>query len=127
MGGFESFFKDNAKLRKSAFVCVSDRFKDENGESMKWEIHSVSAAYDRALRAIEPKDYENYVARLCAACVSFPNLNDTALQASYGVMGDARLLKEMLLPGEYALLVKKVKEINGFDKSFDELVKEAKN
>lgn len=127
MGGFERFFKDRAEEAKSELICISDRFKDENGEALKWEIKAVSAAYDRALRGIEPKDYEGYVSRLCAACVINPNLNDTALQASYGVMGDARLLKEMLLPGEYALLVKKVKEINGFDKSFDELVKEAKN
>ncbi len=124
---FESFFRDNAEIKKEVEVCISDRFKDENGDICKWKIHSINAAYDRALRSIEPRDAESYVGRLCAACVSYPNLNDAALQESYGVMGSERLLREMLLPGEYAALIKKVKEINGFDKSFDELVKEAKN
>lgn len=107
MGGFESFFRDNAETKRTAFVYVSDRFKDDEGKVLEWEIHSISAAFDRSLRGIEPKDSESYVGRLCAACVSFPNLNDTALQASYGVMGADRLLREMLLPGEYALLIKK--------------------
>ena len=68
-----------------------------------------------------------YGAKLAAATVVFPDLNDARLQDSYGVMGSDRLLREMLRAGEYQRLLKIVKEINGFGEVTDELVDEAKN
>ena len=64
---------------------------------------------------------------MATRCVVFPNLNDKDLQDSYGVMGAEKLLKEMLKPGEYQDLIKKIQEVNGFNVSMDELVEEAKN
>ena len=97
MGGFESFFKESAESSGTVKHVISERFRNKDGEPEKWELRSISAAYDRALRAMEPKDTESYLARLAAACVVYPNLNDAQLQGSYGVMGADRVLREMLL------------------------------
>ncbi len=42
-------------------------------------------------------------------------------------MGSDKLLKKMLRPGEYALYLKKVQEINGFDTTVEETAEQAKN
>ena len=127
MGAFESFFRNEAERAEPEKIVISERFKDKDGKAEEWEIRAINAAFDRGLRMAEPKDSESYLARLCTACVIYPNLNDAALQSSYGVMGAERLLREMLMPGEYAYLIKCVKRINGFDKDFGGLIKEAKN
>ncbi len=57
----------------------------------------------------------------------YPDLKSTELQDAYGVMNEAELLKEMLLPGEYTRLVLEVTKINDFDTDLNKLVDEAKN
>jgi len=43
------------------------------------------------------------------------------------VMGADLLVKKMLTAGEYAALMEKVQEVNGFDKDMAELIDDAKN
>ena len=60
-------------------------------------------------------DTSEYQAKLMAAAVVTPNLNDAELQDSYGVMSAEELLKEMLDDaGEYTELAVKVQQISGF-------------
>ena len=54
-------------------------------------------------------------------------MKNAQLQDAYGVMGEAELLKEMLLSGEYTRLVLEVTKINGFDADLGKMVEEAKN
>ena len=67
------------------------------------------------------------MAKLVVASVVFPDLKDAELQKSYGVLGADQLLRKMLLPGEYATLLQKVQEVNGFDRDVNELAEEVKN
>ena len=76
---------------------------------------------------MEKTDFALYTGKLVVACVVYPDLNDAALQDSYGAMGADTLVKKMLTAGEYAALLEKVQEINGYDKDMSELVDEAKN
>ncbi|EQG32401.1 phage XkdN-like family protein [Clostridioides difficile DA00129] len=59
--------------------------------------------------------------------IVFPDLHDAELQNSYGVMGAEELLTTMLTPGEYTDLSSEVGEVNGFDRTFEDKVEEAKN
>lgn len=142
MSNLQAFFAQNVEKAEIVERVVSTRFKDENGNPIKWKIGPVTADEDAALRKSATKrvqvpgkknlyqpetDYELYVLKLATACVKFPDLNNVELQNSYGVMGAENLLKKMLLPGEYAELTKIVQEVNGFDIPMDELVEEAKN
>ena len=105
----------------------------------EWIIAPISASKDEIIRkactkkvirdgqfAIET-DFDKYLGLLAAECTVFPKLNAAELLDSYGVKSPDHLLKEMLLPGEYADYLKLVQSICGFDKLLDEKVEEAKN
>ncbi len=57
----------------------------------------------------------------------FPDLNDSELQRAYGVIGASKLLKKMLLVGEFATLSAKVQKISGIDTDINDEIEEAKN
>lgn len=127
---------------ESRKVAVSKRFLDENGKPVEWELKAITSGQDEAIRKsctkkipvngrsghyTQETDFDKYLAAMTAACITYPNLNDKQLQDGYGVMGAAELLKVMLLPGEYAELLKQVQTLNGYDTTMNELVDEAKN
>lgn len=132
-------FLNPVKEENIKFV-VSNRFVDDTGKPIEWEIKSINSEVDEALRKAciikkpykkgaesHETDVEKYMAMLAAKCTVFPNLLDKELQDAYNVMGAEKLLKVMLKPGEYAGYIQKIQEINGFNQSMDELIDEAKN
>lgn len=142
MGNLSAFLAQNAIKVKNVKYAASNRFVNDDGTPVEWEIRCVSSTEDEDLRRDCTKrvrvpgkknqftnetDYNLYLGKLAAACTVFPNLNDAELQTNYGVMGADALLKTMLLPGEYANYLAKIQEVNGFDIDFDEVVEEAKN
>ncbi|MGG0718675.1 phage portal protein [Robertmurraya massiliosenegalensis] len=142
MSNLSAFLSQNAVKVENVKHVASKRFVDENKKPMKWEICGITSEEDEALRkactrrvpvpgkrnAYTPEtDLNAYLGKLAARCTVFPNLNDSELQNSYGVMGSDALLKTMLTPGEYADYLAKVQEVNGFEVSMEDLVDEAKN
>ncbi|CAI6087172.1 phage tail assembly chaperone [Cohnella sp. JJ-181] len=134
------FFAENVAQADEVEVVVSDRYKDKDGKTLAWCLRAISEDENDELRNAATKrvkgkngvqvpetDYAAYLGRLIAACVIYPNLNDTALQTSYGVKGAPALVRKMLLSGEYATLAAKVQEINGFDRDLSEMADEVKN
>ncbi|MDR1693278.1 MAG: phage portal protein [Oscillospiraceae bacterium] len=128
---------------EAAEVVVSKRFVNpETGEPELWKIKPITAKQHSALRRAcmtsEPVpggkkgqytqqlDSSAYQAKMCAACTLYPDLNNTELQNSYGVMGAEALIATMLTPGEFEDYSTKVLEFNGFSTK-NELVEEAKN
>lgn len=122
-------------------AVVSRRFTDGDGNPVEWEIRTITAEEDEALRRSCMKrvpagsrkgqfvmdfDYNRYAGLLAAACTVFPDLNSQALQEGYHVLGADQLLKAMLKPGEYMDYLNRVQEVNGFHVSMGELVDEAK-
>lgn len=141
MGELSAFLMSNADRVENVQFVASERFSDEDGP-IRWEIRCVSSAEDEGLRRACIKrvpsgrgkgmytnetDINLYLGKLAALCTVRPDLNDSSLQDSYSVMGADSLLKAMLTPGEYADYLARVQEICGFDRSFPELVDEAKN
>ncbi|MDR6883795.1 phage tail assembly chaperone [Bacillus sp. 3255] len=139
MSDISVFFASNVVTESTEDVIVSERFKDKEGNPVPWVLHSITEEENDAIRKSATKrtrvkgqvitevDQTEYIAKLAVASVSFPNLKDAELQKSYGVLGAEVLIKKMLLSGEYAQLLLKVQEINGFDQDINELVEEAKN
>jgi hypothetical protein len=75
-------------------------------------------------------DQDSYMEKLIIETTVYPDFRNEELQKAWGVMGAENLLKAMkgkMLDGEYAELFAIVSEINGYDKSMDELIEEAKN
>lgn len=141
MSNLKAFLAQNVERADEIEVVVSHRMKDESGP-VKWRLRPITTDQDEMIRKSCTKkvpvpgkkgmmtnetDHAKYIGKLAAACVVYPNLNDAELQNSYNVMGDDVLLKTMLLPGEYADLIKKVEEVNGYELTQDDLVEEAKN
>ena len=135
-----AFFAANAAKTETVKYIASNRFRNEDGEPIEWELRPLTSAEDRDIRAScsrrvktpgRKNVYQNetdsnaYVSRMAAASVVYPNLNNKELQDSYHAMDAVSLLEKMLLAGEFTNLAQKVQEISGFDP--EELVEEAKN
>ena len=138
MSSLQAFFAENVQSEIVEEFVVSDRFKDEEGKPIPWKIKGLSEAENSEIRKSATKrtkikgqfipelNHEEYIAKLVAASVQFPNLKDVELQKSYGVFGAEELLRKMLLSGEFGKLAEKVQEINGYE-DIDELAEEVKN
>ncbi|RXZ77247.1 phage portal protein [Paenibacillaceae bacterium] len=140
MSDFQAFFAQNAPLDTVEEIPVSPRFKDENGKPIKWKVRSITEEENAELRKASTKrikgrngtqktefSTDDYTAKMAVVGVVFPDLKNVELQQSYGALGAESLLKKMLLPGEYADLLIKVQQINGFDKDINDLVEDVKN
>lgn len=132
----------NPMKEENKKVVASKRFVGDGGKPIEWEIKTITAEEDEALRKsctrniqvpgkkgqyTQEIEVNKYLGLLAVSSTVSPNLNDAELQNSYGVMGADSLLKKMLHAGEYTAYLGKVQELNGFDSSMDELVEEAKN
>lgn len=139
MSKLSAFFAENVESNISEEFVVSVRIKDENGNPIPWKLRAISEAENEAIRktctqhtrvkgqTVHQTNAEAYMAKLAVACVVYPDLKDADLLKSYGVLAAEDLLRRMLLSGEYAALVEKVQDLNGYDKDINELKDEVKN
>lgn len=98
--------------------------EEENQECRKAATRKVKGKNGTYTTDIDPNEY---MAKLMTASIVHPDLKNTELQRSYGVMGAEALLRKMLLPGEFAALGERVQALNGFATDMNELVDEVKN
>ena len=140
MKDLKFFLKQNTIPVENQEVEVSKRFKDDAGNTVKFEIKSISNEMDDALRkqntrqvkkakgVIVPElDQQKYFVDLVLKSLVYPDLNDKELQDSWGVMDSKELINAMLLPGEYSSLLQEVQKINGWDINIEDIKEEAKN
>ena len=135
-----AFLAQNAAKVENKHIAISTRFRGENGEPVKWELTSITATENQRLRRDSTRnvptgkrgqftqefDMAQYQARLATKCVVYPDLNDAALQESYGALSAEQLISAMLTPGEFDDLFLAIADLNGFNSDAD-LVEEAKN
>ena len=138
---FKAFMAENAIKYNEVEYVASERFVDENGKPRPWRFRILTEAESQEIRAKCKKrvtdartrqtrvetDNEKYNDLMIEQCVIYPNLNDAALQESYGAVGAAELARIMLLPGEYADLLMAITEANGFDSGMADKIKRVKN
>lgn len=120
---------------ESKGVIVSDRFK-ENGEVVPFVIRPITQEENEEIlrrhkktdkKGNETFDQIGYSHDLAASAVVFPDLENAELQKAYGVLGKAKLLKKMLLIGEFTALGEAVRELSGLNKDINDDIEEAKN
>lgn len=142
MSDLRLFMKGNKKKKENEKYAPTVSLTDENGKPLEWEFRHITSKENEDIRdecttevQITGKFgmYRNktnpaeYVRKLITASVVNPNLDDTELQNSYGVMCAEDLLMEIVdNPGEYADLAEFVQKMHGF-KTLQEDVDEAKN
>lgn len=140
MSDLSVFFMQNVETDIIEEFEISKRFKDKEGNAVKWKLRTMNEEENESIRKSAQKrvkgrggqytietNNDEYLAKLAVASVVFPDLKDAELQRSYGVLGADKLLRKMLLPGEYGHLLEKVQEMNGFDLDINDLKDEVKN
>lgn len=132
------FFKENVvdPYQEVEYV-VSDRFIDEDANPIKWKLKPMNpdVALDLIDKSVEtdPKtrkaDFKTslYQKNVVINTIIYPNLNDAALQDSYGVMSPGELISRMLNAEEFNGLLSKCMDVNGLSKSFEDKKEEVKN
>lgn len=142
MSDFSAFMKKNKMQRSNVKHAVTKSLLDENGNPLLWEIKALTTRENEDLREQcteevpvkgKPGQYRlhvdagKYQSKLMCAAVVYPDLNNKALQDSYGVMTPEDLLKEMVdNPAEYTDFALFVQKLSGFE-TLQEEVDEAKN
>lgn len=141
MSNFSAFMASNVEKIENKKVVVSKRFKDENGKPIEWEIRAITSDENEDLmrratvqvpvvgqrgRFTREQDQAKYTGLLLAASVVYPDLNDAALQDSYGVKSPDALIKKMLYPTELGELAQAVANLSDLE-SLEDAVEEAKN
>ncbi|MBR5590263.1 MAG: phage portal protein [Anaerotignum sp.] len=112
--GQECFYRENRKDREEREVLLTERLAKDGGQ-MLFRIRPMSQRENESIWKRCGENEKRYEDAVLAESVVFPDLKDAELQDSYGVVGAERLLKKLLLAGEYDRLRMAVEEINGGD------------
>ena len=141
MSKYTAFMAGAVEKIENKKVVVSNRFKDEKGKPIPFEIKALSADENDELQRrcmvnipvpgqrgqyTRELDQIKYTAMLLTESVVYPDLNEAELQDSYGVRGAESLLRKMLYTGEYNVLAQEVMGLSKVEVLAD-LVAEAKN
>lgn len=143
MSKFAKFMKANKITKKNEKYAPTASLLDEEGKPVEWEFRPISSKENDMLRdactvdvqvtgkpnVFRPKtDSSKYMAKMIVAATVVPDLYDTELQDSYGVMTPEELLYALVdNAGEMQELQLWMQKFQGFTKSFEEKVDEAKN
>lgn len=143
MSKFAKFMKANKVTKVNEKYAPTASLLDENGKPVEWEFRKITSKENDALREactvevqvagkpnlFRPKtDTAKYIAKMIVAATVVPDLYDKELQDSYGVMTPEDLVYAMVdNAGEYQDFTLWMQKYQGFTKSFDEKVDEAKN
>ena len=129
--------KENGKYAPTASLT------DENGKPLEWEFRHITSKENEALRnectkevqvtgkpnLYRPKvDSSKYLVKMIATSTVYPDLYDAELQDSYNVRTPEELIYAMVDDaGEYQEFGVWLQQFQGFTKSLEEKVEEAKN
>jgi len=143
MSKFSQFMKVNKVEKKNEMHAPTDTLMDENGEALKWEFRHIGSKENEALRdsctlevqvtgkpnLFRPKlNTSQYLSKMIVAATVSPDLYDKELQDSYSVMTPEDLVFAMVdEAGEYQEFTTWMQKFQGFTKSFDDKVDDAKN
>ncbi len=144
MSKFAQFMKSNKKEKTNGHYAPTASLRDSStGNPIEWEFRHLTSRENDTLRdactmevqvtgkpnlyrpRLDTSKYLNLM--ICSATVC-PDLYDSALQDSYGVKTPEELVYAMVDdPGEYSDLCTWMQKFQGFSKTLDDKVEEAKN
>lgn len=143
MSKFTAFMKQNKVQKQNEKYAPTTSLVDEKGNPLKWEFKHITSKENEQLRdacttevqvtgkpnVYRPKtDTAKYIAKMIVSATVFPDLYDSELQDSYGVKTPEELLYAMVDDaGEYQEFTLWMQRFQGFTKSLEDKVDEAKN
>lgn len=143
MSNLSLFLKKNKIQKENTTYPATKSLLDEKGNPLLWTIRPLTTKENEEIRdsctydvpvvgkpnVYRPKiNTSEYMVKMMCASIVFPNMYDAELQDSYGVKTPEELLKEMVNdPGEFNDFSMFINNFNGFNKSMNDKVEEAKN
>lgn len=143
MSKFSLFMKSNKVKKENEKYAPTTSLVDADGAPLLWEFRRISSKENEEIRERCTMDVQvtgkpnlyrqkvnssQYIAKMIAASTVFPDLYDSELQDSYGVKTPEDLLYALVDDaGEFQELSIWMQNFQGFNKSFDDKVDEAKN
>ena len=135
--------KANKQAKTNQNYAPTTTLTDEKGNPLEWEFRPITSKENEALRdacttevqvtgkpnLFRPKlNTSQYLAKMIVAATVVPDLYDAELQDSYGVKTPEELLYALVdNAGEYQEFTVWMQKYQGFTKSFEEKVDDAKN
>lgn len=111
----------------TAFVNVSERFKDENGNSLKFKIKAMRQSVFEEIRKKCGGNSAAFNRCVIIENTLEPNFKDAESISLLGLKTPEQYLDNVLLAGEASTLARSIIELSGFKKNIEELVEEVKN
>lgn len=116
-------------------VVISPRFKDEQGNPLKFTIKAMTEDEFEDIRKRSTQvgkkkvefDSRKFNLHVAINNTINPDFKNADSIKKLGVSSPEEYVKRVLLAGELATLVQKISELSGFDVEMSELVEEAKN
>lgn len=117
-------------------VTVSKRFKDAEGNLLKFKIKAMTGPEFEEVRrrstTIQKKGKVEFNAQLFNTIsvinnTLVPDFKDAESINKLGCTTPEQYVNKVLLPGEIATLAEHIQRLSGFDVGMEELVEEAKN
>lgn len=136
MSSLQDFLNANPVEGLTDEVVVSSRFKDKNGNLMKFKIKAMSNHTFNDLRKRHTKmlkrgkvefDSTGFNNSVVIEHTIDPDFKDAASIQQLGCATPEDYLNKVLLPGEIVTLSEKIQGLSGFDVDMEDLVEEAKN
>lgn len=143
MSKFSLFMKANKTAKENGKYAPTKSLANAEGKPLEWEFKHISSKENENLRdsctfevqvkgkpnLFRPRlDSSKYLSKMIVASTVYPDLYDKELQDSYGVMTPEDLVFAMVDdPGEYNSLGEWLQKFQGFTRTLDEKVDEAKN
>lgn len=132
----QAFLNANPVDNLTAEVVISDRFKDGNGNLLKFRIRAMSSdefedcrkksmTFTGKRRSVEV-DMRKLNNAIVIGHTIEPNFKDAESIKQLGCATPEQYMNKVLLPGEILELSSQIQQLSGF-KDMDELVEEAKN
>lgn len=135
--------KANKVEKKNEMYAPTDSLMDANGDALKWEFRHIGSKENESIRdsctmevqvtgkpnLFRPKlNTSQYLSKMIVASTVSPDLYDAELQDSYGVKTPEELVYAMVDDaGEYQDFTVWMQKFQGFTKTLDDKVEEAKN
>lgn len=143
MSKFSAFMKANKKIKENAKFAPTTSLIGADGKPLRWEFRHIPSKENDKLREANTVEVQvtgkpnvfrqklntsNYLMAMIVASTVYPDLYDRELQDSYGVMTPEDLVYAMVDDsGELQDFQLWMQNFQGFTKSLDEKVDEAKN
>lgn len=132
----QEFLNNNVVEGMTKEVAISDRFRDESGDLLKFKISAMTRKQHEEARKKATKidkkgnqtfDNNKFETDIVINNTVYPNFKNAESLKAVGVNTAEEYIDKVLLSGEIVRLADEIVGFSGFKKDINELIEEAKN